>query len=227
MFLIQHNEITESEAAVCARAIGRTFSRAALFDLDGVLIDTEGIYTQIWQDIEAVFPTGVNNFALRIKGNTLPHILNTYFAPGKHDAIREMLRASEDNMVYDMFPGVDDLLQRLLDKDYGIAIVTSSNAAKMRRLLHQLPTLATHVHIIVTDADVTESKPSPQGYLLAAKTLGCAPEKCFVFEDSFSGIEAGKRAGAFTVAIATTNPAESLQGKGDALLPTVAMFAVP
>ena len=52
----------------------------ALFDLDGVLVDSEGIYTEFWQEIDDEFHTGVDNFAMAIKGTTLENILGTYFS---------------------------------------------------------------------------------------------------------------------------------------------------
>ena len=64
--------------------------KAALFDLDGVLIDTEPIYTRIWSDIESRFPTGIPDFALSIKGNTLPRILGENFKPEDHDEMFAM-----------------------------------------------------------------------------------------------------------------------------------------
>ncbi len=52
------------------------YPKAALFDLDGVLVDTETGYTQLWSEIDRHFPTGIPNFALHIKGNTLERILS-------------------------------------------------------------------------------------------------------------------------------------------------------
>lgn len=65
---------------------------------------------------------------------------------------------------------------------------------------------------MITAKDVTHSKPHPQGYLLAAERIGVPIDRCFVFEDSLSGIEAGKRAGATVIAVCSTLPAERLQG---------------
>lgn len=57
-----------------------------LFDLDGVLIDSESIYTEFWEDVDKVFPTNVPDFAHIIKGSTLPKILGTYFPMQKYPA---------------------------------------------------------------------------------------------------------------------------------------------
>ena len=75
----------------------------ALFDLDGVIIDSEGIYTEFWHDIDVQYPTGVENFEYVIKGNTLGNILDTYFSPEDHDDILKALKLQEQNMVYRFF----------------------------------------------------------------------------------------------------------------------------
>ena len=75
---------------------------------------------------------------------------------------------------------------------------------------------------LVTAADVTHSKPHPEPYLTGARKAGVDPADCVVFEDSFQGLESGRRAGAFVVGIATTNPAESLEGKADLIVGSLA-----
>ena len=75
-----------------------------LFDLDGVLIDSESEYTRIWQKIDSHFPTGVDNFAIKIKGQTLPEILNTYFRQAIHPQVTDMLNDMEQQMRYEMLP---------------------------------------------------------------------------------------------------------------------------
>ncbi len=185
--------------------------KAALFDLDGVLIDTEPVYTEIWSNIERHFPTGIDNFAQRIKGTTLPDILNQYFRKEDHTAIISMLTEAEDNMEYPLFAGTVSFLKKLKEAQIPAAIVTSSNDIKMRRLFAMYPGFNEFFDAIITDSHVKRSKPDPEGYLLAASKLGVEPADCVVFEDSFNGLKAGLAAGASVVAIATTNPADPLR----------------
>lgn len=185
--------------------------KAALFDLDGVLIDTEPVYTEIWSNIERHFPTGIDNFAQRIKGTTLPDILNQYFRKEDHAAIISMLTEAEDNMEYPLFAGTVPFLKKLREAQIPAAIVTSSNDIKMGRLFAMYPGFNEFFDAIITDSHVKRSKPDPEGYLLAASKLGVDPADCIVFEDSFNGLKAGLAAGASVVAIATTNPADSLR----------------
>ncbi len=179
--------------------------QAILFDLDGVLVDTEGIYSDFWSEMDALYPTGTPDFAQVIKGSTLPKILDTYFPdPKVQQAVRQRLDEQERGMEYRLFDGVLTMLQNLRDSGVRTAIVTSSNMPKMNHLFESHPRLRELIDTLITDEDVTVSKPDPQGYLLAASRLGVEPQNCVVVEDSMAGIEAGKRAGAAVVGVAST-----------------------
>ena len=166
--------------------------KAALFDLDGVLIDTEPIYTRIWSDIESRFPTGIHDFALSIKGNTLPRILGEHFEP---DTVR--------------------FLKSLAAAGVPAAIVTSSGDAKMERLFAMHAGLRELFGAVITDSWVSKGKPDPECYMIGARELGAKPEECVVFEDSYNGLKAGRAAGSYVVALSTTNPAEKLADLSD------------
>lgn len=192
---------------------------AALFDLDGVLIDSESIYTVFWNRMNELFPTGIDNFSYVIKGTTLPQILNRYFPDPKVQAeLRVYLKKQEAEMVYRIFPGVERFLKALKEKGIPTAIVTSSNDAKMKVLFDSLLGFRDYFDVVVTDTDVTRSKPDPQGYMLAAERLGVPSEHCVVFEDSRAGLEAGRRAGGKVVAVATTLTHEDIAGCGDIVI---------
>lgn len=192
---------------------------AALFDLDGVLIDSESIYTEFWNKIDRLYPTGIPNFAYVIKGTTLPKILDTYFTdPEIRVHVLDHLREQEKNMRYVIFPHVVDFLKQLRLEGIPTAIVTSSNETKMADLFSRLDGFRDYFDIVITDADVVRSKPDPEGYKLAASRLGVPSERCVVFEDSRAGLEAGRRAGGKVVAMATTLKREDIENKGDIVL---------
>lgn len=196
-----------------------TLPEAALFDLDGVLVDTETNYTEIWRDIERVYPTGIPNFALAIKGMTLAQILNQYFPDNAvRNGVCDLLKDCEEAMTYDLFDGVVDFLEQLDAAGVPSVVVTSSNDAKMARLAANEPVFMSHFRAIVTDSCVTHSKPHPEPYLRGAEMVGVDPARCIVFEDSFSGMAAGRAAGAAVVGLATTNPRESIVGKADVII---------
>lgn len=199
----------------------------ALFDLDGVLVDTEGIYTLFWHEIDRKYPTGVVNFEYVIKGNTLGNILTTYFPDENvRRQIVDELREHERTMRYILFEGVEPFLESLRQAGISSAIVTSSNSRKMEHLFAQLPMLRELVDVVVTEEDVSNSKPDPEGYHKAAGRLGLRPCECVVFEDSMAGVEAGRRAGGAVVAISTTNPAEKLRAFADIVIDNVDKISI-
>ena len=79
---------------------------------------------------------------------------------------------------------------------------------------------------VVTDSMVSRSKPDPEGYILGAKLLDVPSQRCVVFEDSFNGLRAGRAAGGKVVALATTNPRESLEGLADDLIDSISEYNV-
>jgi HAD superfamily hydrolase (TIGR01509 family) len=196
-----------------------------LFDLDGVLIDTEPSYTEFWGAVGRRYNCGIEDFAHIIKGNTLGNILNTYF-PDKavQEEIVRDLKRHEAEMQYRVFDGVVEFVADLHKRGVRTAIVTSSNNIKMQHVREQLPELLANIDAVLTEEDVTKSKPDPQGYMLAAERLGCASEDCYVFEDSLAGLEAGRRSGSKVVGVATTNAREVIADKADFVVDNTAEF---
>lgn len=190
-----------------------------LFDLDGVLIDSEGLYTKFWEDIEKIYPTGVDNFTYKIKGNALFKILDTYFngEDVKNDIIARA-HEFERTIVYPIYYGVIEFLSELKEQNVSVAVVTSSDDVKMDYLFKQYPDFKQYFDVIITGSMVTESKPHPQGYLLAAEKLGCNISDCFVFEDSLQGLDAGMASGATVIGLTTSNPEELIKNKAHKII---------
>lgn len=199
---------------------------AVLFDLDGVLVDTEDSYTEFWYSIDEIYPTGIENFAKVIKGTTLNSILNLYFRSDEiRDDIKRRLKAFERDMPFVLFPGALNLLKSLKSRGKRIAIVTSSPVEKMSRLMTEIPEMKACVDVLITDEDVVESKPSPEGYLLAASRLNVEPCRCVVVEDSINGLSAGRNAKAIVVGLSTTNPRSSIVDLADYTFSNIAEAA--
>lgn len=197
--------------------------KAVLFDLDGVLLDTEGTYTEFWADVDRRHPTGVENFAQVIKGSTLAKIYERYFPDETIQAeITRDLREFEDSMPFIMYEGALELLSQLRERSIATAIVTSSNRVKMARVMSELPQLAALIDTLVTDEDVERSKPDPEGYILAAKRLNAYPEAFVVVEDSINGLHAGRASGGRVTGLATTNPREAIEPLADIVVDTIA-----
>ncbi|MDE5686931.1 MAG: HAD family phosphatase [Paramuribaculum sp.] len=190
----------------------------ALFDLDGVLIDSETTYTRFWTEIDRIYPTGIENYALAIKGTTLPEIMKHYDDSRVRADILRRITEFQESMTYELYPGVVDFLSMLRDSSVPMAIVTSSDDRKMAHLFRQHPGFQKLFDAIVDASMVTRSKPDPQGYLLGAERIGVAPENCFVFEDSLQGLKAGRAAGAVVVGLATTYPAQKIAPLADKVI---------
>ena len=199
---------------------------AALFDLDGVLVDSEGVYYEFWDNIDKMFPTGIPDFAASIKGSTLKKIMDYFPDPDVRSRIIKMLDEQERSMKYVLFDGVLPFLDDLRSRHIPCAIVTSSNEDKMHKLFDQHPGFADYFKVVITDRQVTRSKPDPQGYLMAASQLDCDPSDCYVFEDSFSGHEAARRSGAKVIALSTTNTADLLKDKADKVISSFNQLSV-
>lgn len=197
-----------------------------LFDLDGVLIDSEGLYTQFWEEIERIYPTHIENFALIIKGNALFKILNTYYDKSVHEDIINRVHYFENNIVYPIYDGVIDFLEKLKKSSIPTAIVTSSDNVKMESLYKQYPFFKGYFDAIITGSDVTKSKPDPQGYLMAAERININPLDCYVFEDSIQGLEAGIASGATVIGLTTSNPSEKLKNKAHKLIDNFVDFSI-
>jgi len=188
--------------------------KAALFDLDGTLIDTEGQYTEIWGAIGRKYRPDIPELAQVIKGTTLTQILGNYF-PGEElqkEVVKE-LDEREAGMRYDFFPGALEFVEDLRKHGVKCAIVTSSNIKKMESLAKKVPNFSSLFDRILTSEDFAASKPNPDCYLKGAKVFDAELDECIVFEDAFTGLQAGMSAGIFTVGLASYNPREAIQDK--------------
>lgn len=192
--------------------------KGVLFDLDGVLIDSESIYTVFWAGIDREFPTGIPDFAHAIKGTTLSSILELFPEGDVREKVMARIHDFEDSIVYREFPGVRKFLASLKNAGIPMAIVTSSDKVKMECLFRQLPWMEGYFDAIVDGDMVSRSKPDPQGYLMGARAVGRDIRDCYVFEDSHQGLEAGRRSGATVIGLATTNSRESLEGEAHELI---------
>ena len=188
---------------------------AALFDFDGVIMDTEAQYTKFWDVKRAMHHPEIPEFGNHIKGQSLKQLYENYFLSpdGLQDQITEELLDFETHMEFYYIAGARGFMKSLKERGVKVAIVTSSSDSKMANAYRAHPELLTIADCIVTADRVTRSKPHPECFLLGAEMLGVEKDNCIVFEDSFHGIEAGNRAGMKVIGLATTNPAEAIADK--------------
>ena len=187
---------------------------AALFDFDGVVMDTESQYSVFWNEQGREY-LDTKDFGRIIKGQTLTQIFDKYFADKKdvQEIIENKLEDFEKNMSYEYLPGVFQFITELRGKGVKIALVTSSNEKKMANVYHIHPEITDLFDKILTAEHFTKSKPNPECFLLGMKLFGATPNHSYVFEDSFHGLKAGMDSGATVIGLATTNPQEAISGK--------------
>ncbi len=186
----------------------------ALFDLDGTVIDTESEYSVFWGGIGKKYHPEIDNFDKIIKGTTLTQIYERYFPDSALQAvITEQLDEWERNMTYRFVDGVENFVKDLKANGVKCAIVTSSNDKKMQAFVKAVPQFEGMFDRILTSEMFAASKPNPDCYLLGANVFGADISECVVFEDALTGLEAGMRAGMFTIGLTTTNPREAIEDK--------------
>lgn len=203
--------------------------KAALFDLDGVVFDTESQYTVFWGQIGREYHPGIPDFAQRIKGQTLVQIYDKYFAhddifahiEGYTDVKTEQTKITarldkfEMDMEYEYIAGVELFVKDLKQHGVKCAVVTSSNNAKMQNVYAKHPEFEGYFDRVLTSEHFAKSKPDPDCYLKGAACFGAKPEECVGLEDSFNGLKAVRASGAFTLGLSTTNCKELIKPFSD------------
>lgn len=194
--------------------------KAALFDLDGVVFDTEPQYTRFWGSQFRRYYPGEEGLERRIKGQTLVWIYDRYFSemPQAQVDITAELNAFERDMDFVYVPGFVDFVRGLRLNGVRTAVVTSSNRAKMDSVYSRHPEVVELFDEILTSEDFTLSKPSPECYVTAAGRFGTVCNECAVFEDSFNGLKSGRAAGMYVVGLATTNAADDIRAYSDTVV---------
>ena len=183
--------------------------RGVLFDLDGVVIDTEKLYTRFWMEAarDLGHPMTLDQaLQLRSLGKASGQAkLDSFFGPVlDYDTLRsrriELMEAFIAEHGVEEKPGIRELLARLKEKKIPCAITSSSSVPLIRRHLGDLGLLDGFT-ALCSGKDVPHGKPAPDIYLHGAATLGVAPEHCLAIEDSPAGIESAWRAGCMAIIV--------------------------
>lgn len=183
--------------------------RGVLFDMDGVVLDTEKLYCRFWQEAARAlgYPMTVEQ-ALGMRSLN-PQAgqakLESYFGPGiSREAVKqkrvELMDAYVQLHGVDPKPGAGELLDALKSRGIRTAITTSSPMDRVRRYLEPLGLLE-KFDCLCSGHDVPHGKPEPDIYLHGAACLGLAPEECLAIEDSYAGVLSASRAGCLTVLV--------------------------
>lgn len=183
-----------------------------LFDVDGVLLDGESVYTASWTAWAQVHDLDPAEVVAAMHGRR-PAETVAEVAPHL-DVVRECARLAEGLSRLAPIPGMAGAQQLLgaLPPE-GWAIITSSRERHVRRCFDSagLPV----PRVAVFSDDVEQGKPAPDGYLQAARKLGVEPALCTVVEDSPAGVQSGKAAGCLVIGIGSTHRADELRGAAE------------
>ena len=183
--------------------------KGVLFDMDGVVLDTEKLYARFWAEAahalgypmtyeQALGMRSLNSAAGQAK-------LESYFGPGVSRAVMrdkrvELMDAFVAENGVDPKPGIHELLDALKERGIKTAIATSSPMPRATAYLSRLG-LVEKFDCICSGHDVKQGKPAPDIYLHAAACIGVPAENCLAIEDSPAGIESAFRAGCMPVLV--------------------------
>lgn len=199
---------------------------AALFDMDGVLVDNHRFHAESWQQFATCYGRSITpeQYAQYINGrvaaDSLPYVMQrTLLAEEIHTLTEEKEAIYRELYAPTLAPtpGLISFLTELKQQGVPMAVGTSAPVSNIAFTLDGTG-IREFFSAVVDASMISRGKPDPEIYLTAAQRLGVSPDRCVVFEDAFSGIEAGLRAGMRVVALATTHTREELAHTGAHLI---------
>lgn len=193
--------------------------KAVLFDMDGVIVDSEPLHVAAFQATLKMYGHDLSEgqYKQHFAGRTDEAGFKKYFDfVGENVELpiimdkkaRAYLELATDQLV--PYPGVVECIRDLAARKVPLALVTGSLRAEAEVTLKAFG-LTDFFKVIVAAEDISQSKPSPEGYLKAASALGFRPVNCIVVEDAPSGVEAAKAAGMRCLAVTTTHTEDELK----------------
>ena len=204
--------------------------QAVIFDMDGVIFDTEHLAMRLW--IQAADELGIPGIA-----EVYPSVIGTN-TTRTHEILAERYDASFpwedfDRRIRTLYhehyereglpvkPGVPELLSSLAANHVPLALASSTHSDLVRRELRDAGFLD-YFDVVIGGDMVTHSKPHPEIFLRAAEALHAAPENCYVIEDSFNGIRAAAAAGAHPLMVPDLlQPTEETRALSEQVFPSL------
>jgi HAD superfamily hydrolase (TIGR01509 family) len=193
--------------------------QAVMFDMDGLLVDTEPLWFEVESSVMARLggDWGPGDQQELVGGSlerTLDYLLARATRPRSRATVAEWMVGGMvellDGRPITALPGALRLLSEVAAAGVPHALVTSSERVIMDGVLRQL---GVHFPVTVCGEDVAATKPDPEPYLLAAARLGADPRRCAALEDSPNGVAAAEAAGFLTVAVPNLVPIPAADGR--------------
>jgi HAD superfamily hydrolase (TIGR01509 family) len=192
---------------------------AAIFDMDGVLIDSNPFHLRKWVDLltERQIPFDEAELPKVLLGHRNDSAFRRFFG---EQLTRQQTRALSEELEAKfrrafaphirLLPGLARLIDELRSQKVTMAVASSAMSKNVEFIVSTLQ-LAPYMQAVLTGDEVSHAKPDPEIYLKTAARLGTRPSDCVAFEDSFVGVEAAKRAGMKCVGIASSFPIADLR----------------
>ena len=179
-----------------------------IFDMDGLMVDTEPVWMECWEPALAHFgyavPPGLAEAVRGSAGDTASRIIHEMVSP---QLDTKAFWAYFSSLAEEIFakgvekkPGLDELLAFLGERGVPCAVASSSSKQGIERNLRFIGALD-RFEAVVPSSEVAHAKPAPDVFLEAARRLGTEPARTMVLEDSFNGVRAGAAGGFFTVMV--------------------------
>jgi beta-phosphoglucomutase len=215
--VLENTEVEIASKEGDFKAVGTTY--AAIFDMDGTLIDNTPYHFKSWQALFKKYGKGElskQTYYTQISGVPIMDTLKALFG-NDHDenGLKELLKEKEEFYRKEYAPyltainGLENFLKELKSDGVKMAMATSATVEDIDFILNKIPIRA-DFDVIVNSSMVNKPKPYPDIFLKAAEELNIAPSRCIVFEDSLAGIKAANSAGMKVVAITTGHKAADL-----------------
>lgn len=193
-------------------------SFAAIFDMDGTLIDNTPYHFKSWQALFKKYGKGElskQTYYTQISGVPIMDTLRGLFPDHDESGLKALLNEKE-GLYHELYApylapvnGLENFLTKLKNAGVKMAMATSATVEDINFILNKVP-IRNDFDEIVNSTMVSKPKPNPQIFLKAAEKLNREPANCVVFEDSLAGIKAANDAGMKVVGITTGHPAADL-----------------
>jgi len=192
--------------------------KGVLFDMDGVLVDSEAFICKaaimMFRELGVeVNPKDFHPFVGTGENRYIGGVADKYGIEVDIEQVKARTYEIYSKIVkgkLDPLPGAHEFIQRCRDKGFKLSLATSADKVKMEVNLKEIGLRSDSFDSIITGLDVENKKPFPDIYLKAAKSIRLEPQECLVVEDAVSGIKAGKSAGCKCLAVTSSFNASAL-----------------
>jgi sugar-phosphatase len=183
--------------------------RAAIFDMDGTLVESESYWRAAEQEVFRTVGIHITDDMSAVTAPMTPRQVTEHWyshKPWAGPSLEHMQAAVIERVAEQMraqcraLPGVREILDRCAEMGWRVALASNSPGVLCELVLRQLG-IADRFETVVSADDVERGKPDPDIYLLAAHRLGVMPSECLAFEDSLTGVRAARAAGMRVVVV--------------------------